>query len=178
MPCGSATGEQTPSCASIPKPRASNPFLYPDSYASVRQLDPTHALFSGQSQSIRDNVMAYWAAAASLWGRTSGRLIHAFHGTRTTRWCAKGRDRHTSWTPPLFNRGQSPVAPRWVTVIKKRECARAYSKRGYAVVAVSWLALSRVHRHAMVRPHWARGSLEPDSGILATVAYGALRMSG
>ena len=29
MPCGSATGEQTRSCALIPKPRGSNPFLYP-----------------------------------------------------------------------------------------------------------------------------------------------------
>ena len=46
-------------------------------------------------------------------------MIHVFPGTRTTRRCAKGRDRLTSWSPPLFSRGQSPVAPRRVKAIKR-----------------------------------------------------------
>jgi hypothetical protein len=56
---------------------------------------------------------------ASPWGGTCGRIIHALPGIRTTRWCAKGRDRHTNWIPQLFSRGQWPVAPRRVTAIKR-----------------------------------------------------------
>jgi virginiamycin B lyase len=47
MPCGSATGEQTRSCASIPKPRGSNPFLYPTATPACGSLLVAKARFGG-----------------------------------------------------------------------------------------------------------------------------------
>ena len=47
MPCGSATGEQTRSCASIPKPRGSNPFLYPTATPACGSLLVGKARFGG-----------------------------------------------------------------------------------------------------------------------------------
>ena len=47
MPCGSATGEQTRSCASIPKPRSSKPFLYPTATPACGSLLVAKARFGG-----------------------------------------------------------------------------------------------------------------------------------
>jgi K+ potassium transporter len=48
MPCGSVTGEQTRSCASIPKPRRSNPFLYPTATPTCGSLLVAKARFGGR----------------------------------------------------------------------------------------------------------------------------------